>query len=142
MKISTVLATKGAAVFTVRADATLNRAVTLLVEHNIGALVVMNEQAKLTGIISERDVVRALARGENALVQRVGDVMTAAVIVASPQDDLRSVMNTMTQKRIRHLPVLEQGQLVGIVSIGDMVKAQLDEYEGTIDTLQTQLTKG
>ncbi len=142
MKISTVLATKGAAVFTVRADATLSRAVTLLVEHNIGALVVMNEQAKLTGIISERDVVRALARGENALVQRVGDVMTAAVIVASPQDDLRSVMNTMTQKRIRHLPVLEQGQLVGIVSIGDMVKAQLDEYEGTIDTLQTQLTKG
>jgi CBS domain-containing protein len=142
MKISTVLATKGAAVFTVRADATLSRAVTLLVEHNIGALVVMNEQARLTGIISERDVVRALARGENALAQRVGDVMTAAVIVASPQDDLRSVMNTMTQKRIRHLPVLEQGQLVGIVSIGDMVKAQLDEYEGTIDTLQTQLTKG
>lgn len=142
MKISTVLATKGATVFTVRADATLSRAVTLLVQHNIGALVVMNEQAKLTGIISERDVVRALARGENALAQRVGDVMTAAVIVASPQDDLRSVMNTMTQKRIRHLPVLEQGQLVGIVSIGDMVKAQLDEYEGRIDTLQTQLTKG
>ncbi|MBI5293823.1 MAG: CBS domain-containing protein [Chloroflexi bacterium] len=142
MKISTVLATKGATVFTVRADATLSRAVTLLVEHNIGALVVMNEQARLTGIISERDVVRALAGGENALAQRVGDVMTAAVIVASPQDDLRSVMNTMTQKRIRHLPVLEQDQLVGIVSIGDMVKAQLDEYEGTIDTLQTQLTKG
>ncbi|MBI5830030.1 MAG: CBS domain-containing protein [Chloroflexi bacterium] len=86
--------------------------------------------------------MRALAGGENALAQRVGDVMTAAVIVASPQDDLRSVMNTMTQKRIRHLPVLEQDQLVGIVSIGDMVKAQLDEYEGTIDTLQTQLTKG
>ncbi len=142
MKISTVLATKGATVFTVRADATLSQAVTLLVQHNIGALVVMNEQARLTGIISERDVVRALARGENALAQRVGDVMTAAVIAASPQDDLRSVMNTMTQKRIRHLPVLEQGQLVGIVSIGDMVKAQLDEYEGRIDTLQTQLTKG
>ena len=141
MKIENILATKGTKVVTVRAGQSLKEAIDLLVEFNIGALVVMNETEaeKLVGIISERDLIRAVARGEDIQTRRVSEVMTRKVIVASPQDDLESVMQTMTFKRFRHLPVLDKGKLVGIVSIGDIVKAQLGELRGEIETLETQI---
>jgi len=141
MKIENILATKGTKVVTVRAGQSLKEAIDLLVEFNIGALVVMNETeaGKLVGIISERDLIRAVARGEDIQTRRVSEVMTRKVIVASPQDDLESVMQTMTFKRFRHLPVLDKGKLVGIVSIGDIVKAQLGELRGEIETLETQI---
>jgi CBS domain-containing protein len=139
MKIQTILTTKGTRVTTIRPQQSLKDAIELLVQHNIGALVVMDTGDKVVGIISERDLIRAFARGEDVAAQSVSNVMTRNVIVASPQDDLESVMQTMTVKRFRHLPVLDQGKLVGIVSIGDMVKAQLDEYKGEIDTLETQI---
>ncbi|MGH2522749.1 MAG: CBS domain-containing protein [Anaerolineales bacterium] len=138
MKIETILTTKGSTVTTVQAKQPVKAAIDLLVGHNIGALVVTDEEGKPVGIISERDVVRAAARGED-FAQPISQVMTKRVIVGSPQDDLASVMRTMTEKRFRHLPIMDRGKLVGIVSIGDMVKAQLDEYQGEIDTLETQI---
>lgn len=136
MKIQTILATKGANIVTVRANQTLKEAVVLLAKHKIGAVVVVDEAGKLAGILSERDVIREAARRDDVLSQPVGEIMTQAVITGTPQDDLRSVMQTMTERRFRHLPIMDGGQLIGIISIGDVVKAQLDEYEGEIESLQ------
>ncbi len=141
MKIQTILATKGTKVITARFRQSLKEAVGLLVQHNIGALVVVDDADKPVGIISERDLIRAVARGED-LAQPVSAAMTRAVIFGTPQDDLASVMKTMTEKRFRHLPVMEGDKLVGIVSIGDMVKAQLGQYQGEIETLETQIIGG
>lgn len=141
MKIQTILATKGTKVVTAHARQRLKEAIGLLVQHNIGALVVVDDADKPVGIISERDLIRAVARGED-LAQPVSAAMTRAVIFGTPQDDLASVMKTMTEKRFRHLPVMEGDKLVGIVSIGDMVKAQLGQYQGEIETLETQIIGG
>jgi len=141
MKIQTILATKGTKVVTAHARQLLKEAIGLLVQHNIGALVVVDDADKPVGIISERDLIRAVARGED-LARPVSAVMTRAVIFGTPQDDLASVMKTMTEKRFRHLPVMEGDKLVGIVSIGDMVKAQLEQYQGEIETLETQIIGG
>lgn len=139
MKVESILATKGMNVVTVRPEQSIKEAVALLVHHNIGALVVVESAGKPVGIISERDIVRFAARSEDIFTQPVSQVMTKDVIVATPHDDLKSVMQTMTNRRFRHLPVMDQGQLAGIISLGDVVKAQLDAYQGEIDTLQTQL---
>ncbi len=139
MNISRILATKGEKVITIRPDQTVKQAVALLDQHRIGALVVVNDAFQPAGIISERDVVREAARNDNVLRLRVADIMTREVITGTPQDDLRSVANTMTDQRVRHLPVVEAGRVVGIISIGDVLKAQRDEYAGEVDTLQTQI---
>ncbi len=136
MKIQTILATKGANILAVRASQTLKEAVVLLAKHKIGALIVVDEAGKLAGILSERDVIREAAQRDDALARPVSEVMTKAVVTGTPQDDLRSVMQTMTERRFRHMPIMEAGQLIGIISIGDVVKAQLDEYEGEIESLQ------
>lgn len=139
MKVRTILATKGTSVVTIRPEQSLREAARLLAEHNIGALVVVNEAGQLVGIISERDIIRAATRGEDALSQPGSEVMTKEVIIGLPQDDLIAVANTMTEKRFRHLPIMEQGELVGIISMKDIVKCQRDQYKGEIDTLQTQI---
>ena len=100
---------------------------------------VVDGQGALVGIVSERDIVRALARTEAIVVQPVAVIMTREVVIGTPQDDLVAVCNTMTERHIRHLPVVEGSRLVGIVSIGDVVKAQRDQYQGEVDTLQFQL---
>lgn len=142
MKLESILATKGSRVLTVSARQTMREAVALLVQHNVGALVAVDDAGQPSGIVTERDVIRALARDENFLAQPVSAVMTKTVIVGSPQDDVAAVMKTMTEKRFRHLPVLDKGKLIGIVSIGDMVKAQVDQLQGEIETLETQLIGG
>jgi CBS domain-containing protein len=142
MKVQTILAKKGTNVVTIRPEQTLREAAWLLAERNIGALVVVNEAARPVGILSERDIIRAAARHDDAFSWRVSDIMTRELITGLPQDDVLSVMHTMTEKRFRHLPILEHGRLVGIVSIGDVVKAQRDEYQGELDTLQTQVIAG
>jgi CBS domain-containing protein len=142
MQISTILATKGSTVFTVTPEQTVREAVALLVEKRIGAVVVVDDAGHPIGIVSERDVVRELAKNENVLNEPVGRIMTSDVTIARPGDDTRAVSKTMTVKRFRHLPVMDHQELVGIVSIGDVVKAQLDEYEGEIETLQTRVEKG
>jgi CBS domain-containing protein len=139
MNIKRILATKGVTVVTTRPDQSIREAITLLAQYNIGALVVVDEANRPVGILSERDITRALARDENILSKSVSELMTKNVITGLPQDDIISVANTMTEKRIRHIPIVEQGKLVGIISIGDVVKAQRDQYKGEIDTLQTQI---
>jgi CBS domain-containing protein len=142
MQISTILATKGSTVFTVKPDQAVRDAVALLVDKRIGAVVVVDETGRPVGIVSERDIVRELAKNEHVLSEPVSRVMTIDVIIARPGDDTKAVSKTMTVKRFRHLPVMDHHELVGIVSIGDVVKAQLDEYEGEIETLQTRVERG
>lgn len=139
MNIAHILATKGVKVFTIRPEESIRQALAALADHNVGALVVVDESNRPLGIVSERDIVREAARNESLFSRAISEIMTKDVIVGQPHDDLKSVGHTLTEKRIRHLPVVERGQLVGIVSIGDIVKAQRDQYEGEVDTLQTQI---
>ncbi len=139
MTIAHVLARKGTRVVTVEPHATVRQALGLLAQHDIGALVVVDSAGAPIGILSERDVVRAAARDEAVFGRRVEALMTRDVVVGRPDDDLTAVAHTMTERRIRHLPVVDQGRLVGIVSIGDVVKAQRDQYAGEVDTLQIHL---
>lgn len=142
MNIANLLARKGPRVITVQPEQTIRQALGLLAEHNIGALVVVDAAARPVGILSERDIVRAAARdADRVFTLTVGALMTRDVIVGVPQDDLASAGSTMTERRIRHLPVVDKNRLVGIISIGDIVKAQRDQYQGEVDTLQTQLSE-
>ena len=142
MNIASILAKKGPKVVTIRPEQPIRQALTLLAEHNIGALVVVDKAGKPGGIISERDIVREAARNEGVFSKAVSEIMTKGVIFGAPQDDLISIGNTMTEKRIRHLPIMDKGKLVGIVTLGDVVKAQRDQYRGEVDTLQTQIMGG
>ena len=139
MNIARLLASKGVGIVTIGPEDAIREALRRLAEHNIGALVVVDEQGALAGIVSERDIVRALARTEAILDEPIAAIMTRNVVIGTPQDDLVAVGITMTESRIRHLPVVDGGRLVGIVSIGDVVKAQRDQYQGEVDTLQFQL---
>jgi CBS domain-containing protein len=141
MNIASLLASKGVNVVTIGPHDSIRSALSLLAQHNIGALVVVEAQGALVGIVSERDIVRALARTEAILVEPIAAIMTRNVIIGTPQDDLVAVSNTMTDRRIRHLPVVEGGRLVGIISLGDIVKAQRDQYQGEVVTLQYQLLR-
>ena len=139
MNIASILATKGGKVFTISPERTIRQALAVLADHNVGALVVVDEGQRPIGIVSERDIAREAARNEQLFSRTVGEIMTKDVVVGQPQDDLKTVANTMTERRIRHLPIMDRGKLVGIVSIGDVMKAQRDQYEGEVDTLQTQI---
>jgi CBS domain-containing protein len=127
MLLSDILGTKGRQVHSCSPDDSLADVVDLMVGHNVGSLLVLTG-GEMVGIITERDILRASAatRGPLEFV-KVHERMTRCPIVASPHDNLTDVMGVMTERRIRHLPVVEQGQLVGIISIGDLVKAQHDE---------------
>jgi CBS domain-containing protein len=143
VNIRSILATQATDVVTIRPDQSLKEAVALLARHQIGALVVVDEMGRPLGIISERDVIREVADREDVFSQAVAQVMTTDLVTGLPQDDLRSVAYTMTDRGIRHLPIVdEERRLVGIVSIRDVVKAQRDRYEGEIDTLETQVIEG
>jgi len=139
MNIASLLASKGSKVITIQPQQTVRQAVGLLAEHNIGALVVVDRSSSPVGIVSERDIVRSAARNERVFSEPVASLMTKDVVIGLPHDDLASVGHTMTERHIRHLPVMEAGKLVGIVSIGDVVKAQRDQYQGEVETLQTQI---
>jgi CBS domain-containing protein len=139
MNIKSILAIKDANVVTIGPDQTIRDALRVLAKHNVGALVVVDNK-KPVGIISERDIVRLAAKNEEFFSQAVSEVMTKNVIIGVPQDDLKAVAYTMTEKRIRHLPVVDNhNSLIGIVSIGDVVKAERDHFEGEADTLRTQI---
>ena len=137
MNIASILATKGDKVVTVRAEQSIREALGVLAQHNIGALVVVDAGMRPIGILSERDIVRAAARDEKVFPLLVSQLMTRDLVLGEPGDDLGAVGHTMGQRRIRHLPVMAGGKLVGMVSIGDVVKAQRDQYQGEVDTLQT-----
>jgi len=139
MNIAGLLAKKSGAPITIRPEQTVRDALVLLAKHNIGALVVVNAAGMPVGIVSERDIVREAARNEQVFGRAMSEIMTRDVITGVPEDDLASVANLMTEKRIRHLPVVTGGKLIGIISIGDVVKAQRDKYQGEAETLETQI---
>lgn len=139
MKISSIMTTRSSDVVTIRPDASLADAIALLAEYNIGALVVTDSNNRINGIISERDIIRMAARREDIFGLPVAEVMTEKVVTAVPQDDIMSVAHTMTERRFRHVPICDDDRLIGIVSIGDIVKAQRDKYLGEIDTLEAQI---
>ena len=139
MKIKTILATKSPNILSVGPDQTLKEAIALLVKHNIGAVLVLDGDA-MSGILSERDVMRALSADANVHDQPVRAVMTGKVVTGTPQDDLHAVMRTMTDGRFRHLPILDNGALVGIISIGDLVHWIIQSQEQTIHELEGYIT--
>ena len=139
MNIQSILAIKGNNVVTIRPQQSIREAIESLVGHNIGSLVVVNDAGQPVGILSERDIIRAATKNELLFSLPVSTVMSRELITGVPQDDLESVAHVMTGKRARHIPVVEHGTLVGIVSIGDVVKAQRDRYQGELDTLETQV---
>jgi CBS domain-containing protein len=130
MRISGLLREKGEFVATVTPDATVVQVLAGLAEHGVGALVVTEDAKRILGIVSERDIARALHHdGTAALDRPVRDVMTAEVRTCGPDDTVDSLMALMTERRIRHVPVVVDGELVGIVSIGDVVKHRVHELE-------------
>ena len=137
MNVQGILQAKGADVVTIRPDATVAELVAGLNGERIGAMVVSEDGEGVDGIVSERDVVRALAAlGSRAVEQRVAEIMTRSVRTCAPTDGVKSLMELMTTHRIRHVPVVADGRLVGIVSIGDVVKNRLDEMATEVSVLR------
>ncbi len=130
MQVDTILQSKGGAVFTVAAGAPISEAVAELNRHRIGAVVVLADNGAVAGILSERDIVRHLGDDPTALLRRpVSDIMTTRVITCARMTAVADLMEQMTRHRIRHIPIVEDGELVGIVSIGDVVKRKIEETE-------------
>jgi CBS domain-containing protein len=130
MLVKAILEHKGAEVATIAPEATVKAASVMLHGRRIGALVVVEASGRVAGIVSERDIVAAVAlRGERALDLRLADVMTREVITCRPDDTVSHLMTVMTARRIRHIPVTVEGKLAGIVSIGDVVKSRIEETE-------------
>jgi CBS domain-containing protein len=140
VNVDAILRGKGDTVVTIAPDATIAEAVSLLRMRSIGALVVSGDGIAPEGMLSERDVVRGLARdGARLLQRRVEDIMTRAVVTCGRHDSLADLMALMTERRIRHLPVMHNGRLAGLVSIGDVVKNRLDEIESEAQSLKTYI---
>jgi CBS domain-containing protein len=130
MNVHTILRSKGKSVVTIHPDATVERAVGVLRQRGIGALVVSDDGENVVGILSERDIVESLGRyGSELLAVSVAEVMSCPVVTCEPEDSVAELMAEMTSRRIRHFPVVEDGRLIGIVSIGDLVKNRLDQIE-------------
>jgi len=137
MTVKAILSNKGSDVVTVEPAATLAAAARLLAERRIGAALVLGIEGRVAGILSERDIVRALSeRGAAVLDERVDQVMTRKVFTCSESDTVAQIMEQMTAGKFRHVPVVDQGRLIGIISIGDVVKHRLSEIEGESNALR------
>ncbi|GMA20757.1 CBS domain-containing protein [Arsenicicoccus piscis] len=136
MRISDVVKNKGSQVVTMRPDATVRDLLALLAQHNIGAVVISEDGSGVDGIVSERDIVRHLAAdGPDVLDGGVSKIMTSDVHTCSAEDDIESLATEMTQRRVRHVPVVADGQLQAIVTIGDVVKHRLAQLQDEKDQL-------
>lgn len=143
MIVDAILRAKGASVETAQPDWTVLQAVQKLTEHGVGALVVSADGQRIAGIISERDVMRQIASGgTSALDKRVEEVMVPDVITCTRKDTVNHLMTVMTEHRVRHLPVVDDGLLVGIVSIGDVVKRRIEETEHEAEALRQYISTG
>jgi CBS domain-containing protein len=129
-----VVRRKGQQVVTVGSGSTVGELIALLTRHRIGAVVVSDGDGRVDGIVSERDLI-PLVEGQDSAGRLVRDVMVRDVVTCSPTDDLESLARTMTERRVRHIPVVEDGAMVAIVSIGDVVKHRLDELQAERDQL-------
>lgn len=142
MRIADVLRNKGAGVLSIAPDTLVSELIGGLVGRNVGAMVVVGSEG-LVGIVSERDVVRMLhEHGADALGRRVADIMTSELVTCSPVDSLDELSAVMTTHRVRHVPVLEDGRLAGIVSIGDVVKTRMEELQAEREQLAAYITQG
>lgn len=135
MTIAAILGRKGAEVTTITADTRVGAAVAILAERRIGAVPVV-EGDTIAGVFSERDVIQGLAGGGGLLDRSVRDIMTAPAVTVAPDDSVLGALSLMTQRRIRHLPVVDKGRLVGIVSIGDLVKFRIDHIEAEASAMR------
>ena len=143
MQVTSILTNKGHQIFSISPDATVSELVEALGERRVGALLVLGSSGDIVGIVSERDVVRALGTNPGALTTTVAAIMTTDVVTASDQADVAELMQVMTERRIRHIPVLdESGALAGLVSIGDVVKNRMDELEAERSALMDYITQG
>ena len=148
MNLEEILRAKGSTVFTIGAEATLEQAISRLVDHNIGSLVVCDRDVehgeRPIGIITERDILHACSSrsGHDLSTTRVEEVMSTDLSKASPTDLVENMMGLMTKKRIRHLPVVSEGRLVGLVSIGDIVKVQHDRLAMENQFMKDYIHKG
>jgi CBS domain-containing protein len=144
MLIVHILNEKGNAVFSIDDAATLLEAAQMLDQKRVGAVVVLDDHGRVEGVLSERDIVREVARrGPTVLRETVGSIMTRGVITAGPDDTLDDGLARMTERRIRHLPVIDaSGRLVGVISIGDLVKRKIDEAQAEADGLKAYIATG
>jgi CBS domain-containing protein len=141
--ISSILANKGGAVITASVQMSVRDAARLLTDKGIGAVVVVQADGRPCGILSERDIVRACAReGSLALDRDVGTLMTPHLVTVEPSSKIEAALALMTEKRIRHLPVIEDGALIGVVSIGDLVKSRIDMALLEAESLKAYIATG
>ncbi|MCK0173574.1 MULTISPECIES: CBS domain-containing protein [Mycobacteriaceae] len=143
MRIADVLRSKGAMVATVTETTTVTGLLAELATHNIGAMVVVGADGGVVGMVSERDVVRSLhERGADLLRRPVSEIMTALVVTCTPEDPVDDLSAVMTNNRVRHVPVVVDGRLAGIVSIGDVVKVRMEYLQTEQEHLQAYITRG
>ena len=143
MRVSDVLSSKGSTtIYTIRPEATVAELLDALAEHNVGALVVSHDGSSMLGIVSERDIVRKLRTVESPRDMKVADIMTTDVQLCAPEDSFGGLMAIMTEHRVRHIPVLDDGVIVGVVSIGDAVKYRMEQLEFERDQLSNYVAGG
>lgn len=143
MLVASMLRAKGSDVGTIRPDADVAAVCARLKELRVGALIVSEDGERIQGIVSERDVVRAIAaQGPAALQRGVTEIMTGDVVACDPGDNIGDLMRMMTENRVRHLPVVNQGRMIGLVSIGDVVKYRVDELEHEAQAMQEYIQTG
>ena len=143
MNVATILNQKGRNVATAGAEASLMDIVGDLARHKVGAMVIVDDRRRVVGIVSERDIVRALASGGTGVLSRsAGDFMTRGVVTCSEEDTVAELMEQMTDGRFRHVPVVTDGKLAGIVSIGDVVKERVNEAEREAEAMRSYIATG
>ncbi|MGI9402196.1 MAG: CBS domain-containing protein [Rhizobiaceae bacterium] len=143
MTVASILAEKGRDVFTIDQDAKMSNVVDILAENKVGAMVVVDSDEKVVGIISERDIVREISRsGASVLKQPVSASMTKAVISCDEADTVDQIMGVMSANRFRHIPVVTDGKLAGIISIGDVVKRKIQQAEKDAEDLRNYIATG
>lgn len=141
MRIVDVLKRKGLEVATLDGSATVRQLVGLMVDQGIGSVVVLSQQGSVAGLVSERDLVRRLrVEPEQILEQPVQAIMNVDIVLCAPTDSVDAVLETMTDRRIRHLPVVEDGHLIGLVSIGDLVKSHIDDLSHERDQMSAYIS--
>lgn len=143
MNVETILRKKGDTIIAVDPDDAVSKAVEILTKNRIGAALVRDAAGAVIGILSERDIVRGIAQHtSNCLDMAVRELMTSPVISCKPADNIHEIMELMTDRRIRHLPVIDDGQLIGVISIGDVVKQRIADIENESEALKQYITTG
>lgn len=137
MYVSDILKTKGDTIISLTADEPIHAALALMAANRIGAVLVIDANGGIAGIVSERDLVRAMHKhGKDFFDKRVSELMTATVVTCSPKDPIPAIMGMMTSQRFRHVPVIDEGKVVGMISIGDVVKSRIEEAQFEVDALR------